>query len=338
MQPSLFSTLLTLPLPVQQHTLSVGPIRSQSLRVRQVAQPGTTFRWSAKRYFLTYTQIGDRPSDMVREFFKNCNPKPLTWKAAVESHQDGGKHWHIIVQFDQVIQSRRVDLFNIDGLHLNEEGAEVFGPWQGPSGNAEVQDLKEGKHDERFVYICSATTRDNFEDSYESKWMEFPRLPAVLAEWVSGEMKNPDHLKTLCVWGPSQTGKTEWARSLGLHIYMNGQLNAAKLFELDGDQEPEYLVLDDMDIDCFWSIKEFFGVQREFEITDNSNTVVYNLDHPLYNDAAPPNPPPVVPTLDLGEPIVWVPTPPPVLHHPQPVAAPMVYLEDLYPNWPRLRN
>ncbi|KAI5980475.1 hypothetical protein F5J12DRAFT_789200 [Pisolithus orientalis] len=402
-QPSLFGTPLAPPPPAQQRTSSVGPIRSQPLRARQAAQPGATFRWSAKRYFLTYAQIGDRPSDMVREFFENCNPKPSTWKVAVESHQDGGKHWHVIVQFDQAIRSRRADLFDIDGLHPNvvtlkshrdlltrweyihkEEGAEIFGPWQGPSGNAEVQDLKEGKRDERFVYIRSATTRDDFEDrakelapyewiihhdkfmsfadkhwkaqrpAYESKWTEFPRLPATLAEWASGEMKNPDRPKTLCVWGPSRTGKTEWARSLGPHIYMNGQLNAAKLFELDGDQEPEYLVarrhghrplLYMRKRTVFWG-KPCIWLNNKNPLNTTvhdvdwlkANTVVYNLDHPLYNDPAPPNPPPVVPTPDLGEPIVWVPTPPPVLHHPQPIAAPTVYLEDLYPNWPRLRN
>ncbi|KIN97686.1 hypothetical protein M404DRAFT_10705 [Pisolithus tinctorius Marx 270] len=172
-----------------------------------------------------------------------------------------------------------------------EERVEVFRPWQGPSGNAEVQDLKEGKHDEHFIYICSATSRDDFEDhakeltpydwiihhdkfmsfvdkqwkvpkpAYKLQWMEFPCLPAVMAEWASGEMKNPDQLKTLCMWGPSWTGKTEWARSLVLHIYMNGQLNATKLFELDDDQEPKYMVLNDMDIDHFWSVKEFFSAQ-----------------------------------------------------------------------------
>ena len=97
---------------------------------------------------------------------------------------------------------------------------------------------------------------------------------------------------------------------------MNGQFNAAKLFELDGDQEPKYIVLDDIDIDRFFSIKEFFGAQREFDITDKymkkrtvhwgkpciwlsnrdpltttvhdhawirGNTVIYELTHALYD-------------------------------------------------------
>ena len=248
-----------------------------------------------------------------------------------------------------------------------EEGAELVGPWEGPGDDAEGDAAREGKRDDKFVHIRSAPDRTEFEARarefapyewiihhdkfmsyadkhwkaararYESVFTDFPHLPAEFTEWVNGEFRKPNRPKTLCVWGPTRTGKTEWARSLGKssvhrtlidsicanisllgpHIYMNGQFNAAKLFELDGEDEPEYIVLDDIDIDRFFSLKEFFGAQREFDITDKymkkrtvywgkpciwlsnrdpmttenhdrewirGNTVIFNLTHQLYDE------------------------------------------------------
>lgn len=66
--------------------------------------------------------------------------------------------------------------------------------------------------------------------------------------------------------GRSRLGKTEWARSLGRHMYFNGMLN------LDSwDDDAKYIILDDFNCDIgkylpMW--KSFFGAQREFTLTD----------------------------------------------------------------------
>ena len=58
--------------------------------------------------------------EVLEDFFTvKCNPVPTSWKGVVETHADGGRHWHIIVFFDRAIRSRKADLFNIDGLHPN---------------------------------------------------------------------------------------------------------------------------------------------------------------------------------------------------------------------------
>lgn len=56
---------------------------------------------------------------VLTNFFDTCQPLPSSWKAVVETHQDGGKHWHVIVLFDKAVRSRRAALFDIDGLHPN---------------------------------------------------------------------------------------------------------------------------------------------------------------------------------------------------------------------------
>src|SRR5207302_2674129 len=77
---------------------------------------------------------------------------------------------------------------------------------------------------------------------------------------------------SLLLIGETRTGKTEWARSLGRHIYWNGLHNLAKW-----DEEAKYIVLDDW----VWSFnkgdhvstkisnwKNIIGCQKEFELHD----------------------------------------------------------------------
>lgn len=63
--------------------------------------------------------------------------------------------------------------------------------------------------------------------------------------------------------GPSRIGKTEWARSLGRHMYFNG------LFDLkQWDPEAEYIIFDDFDFDYVPQLKAFWGGQKMFALTD----------------------------------------------------------------------
>lgn len=66
------------------------------------------------------------------------------------------------------------------------------------------------------------------------------------------------------VVGPTRLGKTEWARSLGRHIYMCG------LFYLAAwDNEADYLVIDDIAFERWGdSRKALWGAQKELTLSD----------------------------------------------------------------------
>lgn len=99
-------------------------------------------------------------------------------------------------------------------------------------------------------------------------------LPEQLTMWKFGFMGWIDNYKrgewtrpkSLLLIGPSRCGKTEWARSLGKHMYFNNLLNLD-----DWDEDADYIVLDDFnpEITKFLpSWKCFFGGQKQFVLTD----------------------------------------------------------------------
>jgi hypothetical protein len=62
---------------------------------------------------------------MCETFFRNfvtftCMSKQtLTWKAVTELHEDGGRHWHVILKFGRPYRGTNVRVFDIDGVHPN---------------------------------------------------------------------------------------------------------------------------------------------------------------------------------------------------------------------------
>lgn len=87
-------------------------------------------------------------------------------------------------------------------------------------------------------------------------------VPAEMQAWAEGERFGADRPLSLVVVGPSRLGKTEWARSLGPHVYMNGQF----AFD-DVPANTEYAVVDD----CGWlrwkrELKPWLGAQHEVTI------------------------------------------------------------------------
>lgn len=69
---------------------------------------------------------------------------------------------------------------------------------------------------------------------------------------------------SLLLVGPSQTGKTKWARCLGKHIYFNTYFNLDKF-----DADAKYAIFDDIPFDFMkYQYKGWWGGQEEFECTD----------------------------------------------------------------------
>lgn len=102
---------------------------------------------------------------------------------------------------------------------------------------------------------------------------DFNNIPQELQEWkrinIDSESERP---MSLLLIGETRIGKTEWARSLGVHVYWNGTYNLTKW-----NDEAKYIILDDWK----WSFnkgdhtssrvdmwKNIIGCQKEFELHD----------------------------------------------------------------------
>lgn len=89
-------------------------------------------------------------------------------------------------------------------------------------------------------------------------------LPLAVKNWIDDEF-NSEKLrkKSLILIGPTRLGKTEWARSLGHHMYFNHLAN----FKEDWDDSANYIIFDDFEWDYIPNKKGFFGGQLEFQIS-----------------------------------------------------------------------
>jgi hypothetical protein len=292
--------------------------------------------------------------------------KPLR-KTRVDVFNVAGIHPNI-----KVIGRQDKDLDRVWAYIHKEEGAVHWGPWEGPIRVDESLTSKQAK----WTYIVQSKDEEEFrtrvrkldpmnhvlqhdkingyirqtfqeeEAEYEPEFTHFPWVPGSMARWVGGEMLKRHRPKALIIWGPTRTGKTEWARSLGSHNYFNG------LFNIDDfDQNKDFIILDDVNPDFFPNYKAWIGAQKNTTLTDKyrpkrsvqwgkpciwlsnddpstyktwdwewvrENAVVVNLTHKLYGD------------VDMREPEVE-----PELEWPETprvqgrAESPTIYLEDI---------
>lgn len=75
---------------------------------------------------------------------------------------------------------------------------------------------------------------------------------------------------SLAIIGPTRTGKTCWARSLGPHVYWNGQTK----FDHSAFGTSSYLVADDIEWEYFKCKKQLLGGQREFQCTEKYTRIL----------------------------------------------------------------
>lgn len=88
-------------------------------------------------------------------------------------------------------------------------------------------------------------------------------VPEALTRWKREEMQKLDRPKCLVLVGPSRLGKTQWARSLGRHMYWRGTTNVTKW-----DQEAKYLIFDDIDWKFIPQKKSLLTGMGECTVTD----------------------------------------------------------------------
>lgn len=88
-------------------------------------------------------------------------------------------------------------------------------------------------------------------------------IPAELTTWCD-QRHGRDRPLSLILCGPSRLGKTEWARSLGRHMYFNTDFDLALW-----DETAEYIIFDDIsNNDYFFKWKGLIGAQKTVTLTD----------------------------------------------------------------------
>lgn len=87
--------------------------------------------------------------------------------------------------------------------------------------------------------------------------------------------------KSLVIFGPSQTGKSTWARSLGNHFFARGKFNGREFVKVE--QSVDYYVLDDMEggLRFFPGWKHFLGMQTWFNVRQ------FHRDPPMVKGGKP---------------------------------------------------
>ncbi|KAF8460350.1 hypothetical protein DFH94DRAFT_618626, partial [Russula ochroleuca] len=173
-----------------------------------------------------------------------------------------------------------------------KEGYNTFGPWEGPTSTQKVKSAQK----EAWAEALNAPNRDEYiqrikeadpktyivwnenitkyadktwptpKEDFTPEYTEFFRVPQEMKDWVNTELPKKNRPKCLVIWGPSRTGKSSWARSLGHHTYLNNSWDITQI-----DETSNYIVVDDMpfsDPHHFKNWQPFLGSQLQFTVTD----------------------------------------------------------------------
>jgi len=89
------------------------------------------------------------------------------------------------------------------------------------------------------------------------------RLPEELEKWKKEEVGKKDRPKCLVLVGPSRLGKTQWARSLGRHMYWRGTTNVT-----NWDVEAKFLIFDDIEWKFIPQKKALLTCMGDATVTD----------------------------------------------------------------------
>jgi len=99
-------------------------------------------------------------------------------------------------------------------------------------------------------------------EEYKSAFDDW-NVPGVLSTWAKYIGEDVEKPISLVIWGPSGTGKTEWSRSLGSHVFMSGMFDLSLWLD-----NCDYIVFDDISFTSMDFFKWWFAAQKEFSITD----------------------------------------------------------------------
>lgn len=249
------------------------------------------FRVNARNIYLTYPRCNLSKEELLLELGKIKTF--VNYCICQETHQDGSFHLHAILKYSKPVNCTSNRFFDIKGFHPNIQSARkvedvlkyirkdgnVIENWPNKRSFSEI--LDEAETCSQFLDLV----RDNQTEKYilhlekieyaaqrlfarpPSPYKVDNECPWILSDeinnWLSIEFTKKDRPKSLWLCGPSRTGKTQWARSLGTHNYWNG-MSCLDTFS----ESATYLVIDDIDWQYVTSKKQLFGAQKEFVATD----------------------------------------------------------------------
>lgn len=259
------------------------------------------FRLSAKNLFLTYPQCTipkDNALALITSKVRQWNPTYIL--VGLEQHADGRPHLHMLVKLSTKADIRNAALLDLDGCHGNYQGVRSLASTMAyVKKGGDYVEWGDAVADPNILgwgdIIASATNTLEFTElciqhrprdavlsleriqyfanhyygrqghiSYTPNDSETFITPAELDKWVAQafapETQRP---VSLCLVGPSRLGKTEWARSLGTHMYFCGMLNLD-----EWDDDAKYMVLDDFEWKFVPCKKQLIGAQKQIVVTD----------------------------------------------------------------------
>lgn len=257
-------------------------------------------RFQSAQYFLTYPRC-DEGIESLWAYLITYEPngaKPVKLLIAEETHEDGGKHLHAYVKYNEKLNSRNPRLFDFNGHHGNYQTARsakaVIG-YCTKDGNYKANfDIKVKISIKQLIEECSSPDQfinevvshcpdlairsfSNVRSLAEWKFRvgaakeplrpltEF-EIPDAVTGWIT-DLENHTvgerDMQCLWLWGPSRLGKTQLARSIGKHIYIQGIWNFDNLSD-----DAKYCVIDDVEWDSIkYNMRQLVGIQSDVTFT-----------------------------------------------------------------------
>lgn len=248
------------------------------------------FRFTARKIFLTYPQC---PLEKQEALNILTSKLPVEQHCvAQETHEDGNKHLHILLIFTHKYNTTNERAFDLNEHHPNiqrprsQTAVHKYCHKEDESPLCTIEEknkvwvdavratdeesfraiLREGAPRE---YIINKQQLDCYikhtfksKETYQPTYTRFKDLPLQMLAWIP--IRN-DRQKTLVINSPARYGKTEWARSLGPHVYLQGVVQYDKLCNIPTDTA--YIIFDDLYTTDFTWLKPYIGCQREITIT-----------------------------------------------------------------------
>lgn len=222
---------------------------------------------------------------------------------AQESHEDEGRHFHAYLEFSDKPCIRNPRFFDIQVYHPNIQKVKSTNDtlkYVTKDGvykanfhvviKYSIEEILERASDEKsYRDMCLVSFGIKFAASY-SNYMKLFRdirtevrpnvypaqcdysgfrindlnLLVHLTSIIAHNKRTNVRTKSVWLWGPSKTGKTSLARSLGKHGYIHEEWNADNFSD-----EADYMVFDDIDWEVYRRrYKSFFGCMKDITITD----------------------------------------------------------------------
>lgn len=199
------------------------------------------------------------------------------WLIAMEEHEDGANHYHMFIKMQKKINVTTADSFDVEYLdalyHPNIQGArndgacvrycKKDGNWLSNYHEQSTWELilkEDITVEEGIAMVVQKNPRDwclhgqqiesNLRRVKRQKMEEwkplytaanFKNIPEAMTKWLQEEYPKTDRAKSLIIVGPSQYGKTAWAKSIGPYMHMQGMFNLK-----EWNDEAKLIIIDDI--------------------------------------------------------------------------------------------